>query len=363
MSYRTALAYLAKQTATVELSNRSGGRAAVCPLWNGQVMTSCCDGFDSESFGFINVAEIDKRTPEKTICNFGGEDIWTITPVAAAYEIENDSSSEVVLTAAVNASDANGKAVRFQLKRTVSLLDSIDINAAFGSYFSSGTAAAAGMTNTAAIAERLNESNVLSVGFVTHNAVRSNDEAVVSSRMRGMFNAAGHTAVIVPVIHDEDEESDKFPYRLDFLGASPHQRIRHLSDKLLFAADGEGRCQLSLRRNNAAAVVGSIEFRSGTLTLWTFQNNSREPVAGGQSPALESFLRFTNYGKRDTGIAGTMKCYEVNSFSSPQDLYPDEELVYRQYTLHISAENGVLNEIMQSVFAVTYQQVYDKMNL
>ncbi|MDR3233185.1 MAG: hypothetical protein LBT46_05915 [Planctomycetaceae bacterium] len=355
MSYKTALSYLTKQTATVELSNRSGGHVAVCPQWNGRIMTSCCDGFESQGFGFINVPEINRNSQNKVLCNFGGEDAWTMTPAGVSFEVENDSSDEAVLKSSITATDANGKAAQFHLSRTISLLDETDIETVFGTH----------------IARVLEVPDVLSVGFVSHNAVRSNDDTVLSSRMRGMFNATDHTVLIVPLMQDT-EESDRFPYRLDFLGSSPHHRIRHLPDKLLFIADGAKRCQLSVRYNNAAAVIGSVEFRSGLLTLWTFHipdvpalkdETELEYVSMNTAMAAENFLRFTNYGKTFSGVTEQMKCYEINSFSAPQELFPDEELTYRQYTLHINAENEVLDEIVREVFGVTYRQVYDKINL
>ena len=54
MSYGEAREFLAKHTELVELTNDDGARVAVCPEWQGRVMTSTCGGMEGLSFGFVN---------------------------------------------------------------------------------------------------------------------------------------------------------------------------------------------------------------------------------------------------------------------------------------------------------------------
>ena len=44
MSYREAKEFLDQHTGVVELSDGGGARVAVCPGWQGRVMTSTCGG-------------------------------------------------------------------------------------------------------------------------------------------------------------------------------------------------------------------------------------------------------------------------------------------------------------------------------
>ena len=54
MTYRQAREFLAQHTKLIELTDDEGARVAICPQWQGRVMTSTCGGLDGPSFGFIN---------------------------------------------------------------------------------------------------------------------------------------------------------------------------------------------------------------------------------------------------------------------------------------------------------------------
>ena len=54
MSYREVIKFLDRHTDVVELASDDGARVAVCPEWQGRVMTSSCGAGDGQSFGFVN---------------------------------------------------------------------------------------------------------------------------------------------------------------------------------------------------------------------------------------------------------------------------------------------------------------------
>ena len=64
-TYGEAKEYLSRHTTVIELSNKDGVRVAICPAWQGRVMTSTCSGPDGPSFGFVHREYIDAA---KRIC-------------------------------------------------------------------------------------------------------------------------------------------------------------------------------------------------------------------------------------------------------------------------------------------------------
>jgi hypothetical protein len=335
VSYHNAVSYILSKTPVVELYNLWGGRVAVCPQWNGRVMTSTCDGLDGTSFGFINVRKINANIEDSPFSYYGGEDQFTFSPTTGGYAVTSTNNSEVSLRRTFQTADAAGKLGQFELQRTVSLLDRDGIALVFGE----------------AVDTALNRTDVSAVGFYTANVVQSETKALVSGRLRGMFNATPHTVAVIPYLPNDpyDEESS---LATNFFGGAPNGRIRHLLQTLLIRADGAGRCQISTLRSWTASVWGMIEFQTGSLTLWSYEL----PMFSD-----EDSVRFYNHGATHPGEQSFPRFYEADILASPQELYPDESLKYSQYTLHLSADNTTLAHLVKNLFGAGYEQIYDKM--
>ena len=323
MSYHDALDYLAQKTSVIELCDQLGGRIAICPEWNGRVLTSTCDGLDGDSFGCVNVQAIETDRFE----NFGGEDQWTISPLVHPYVIDDIKENRAVLQRSLQMLDANGALVECHLSRSISLLSQRKMGDLFGD----------------AVAVALEQENVSVVGFRTENTVRSQEKARIASRQRGMFNASPHTFVIVS--HPQNEFApEPFPVAIDYLGGSPHGRLRHLPQTLLIRADGHGRCQTTIPYSAAPSIFGAVELRFGTLTLWVFDL---------PSDSEEDVIRIYNSGRPHIGDLNWSEYYEMNCFSATQKLLPENSLTYCQYTLHLNADNHTLGHLIQQIFDVS----------
>jgi len=324
MSYNDALNYLVKKTPVVELYDQLGGRVAVCPEWNGRVMTSTCDGLDGNSFGYVNVQAIDAENFE----NFGGEDLWTISPLDLSLTIENIKENKTLLQRTLRMADANGQSVEFHLSRSISLLSRQRMGTLFGD----------------AIADALKQEDVSVVAFRTENTVRSQEKACVASRQRGMFNACPHTFIVIST-PPENFLSKPPTIDIDYLGGSPHGRIRHIADALLFRADGRGRCRATIPFSAVPPLFGAVELRSGTLTLWMFDvpEESEE----------KNIIRIYNHGHPHTGGLDWATYYEMNSFSAARELLPEHALSYCQCTLHLNAGNDILGGLVRQIFDVS----------
>jgi len=87
MSYREAREFLARQTKLIELTNDDGARVAVCPQWQGRVMTSTCGGLEGPSFGFINRRFIEAGKPDARFNNYGGEERMWLSPEGGQFSL------------------------------------------------------------------------------------------------------------------------------------------------------------------------------------------------------------------------------------------------------------------------------------
>jgi hypothetical protein len=335
MSYHNALNYIAQKTSVIELYDQSGGRVAICPEWNGRVLTSTNGGLEGDSFGYVNVQAIETDRCE----DLGGENLGTFSPLRYSYSVESIKKHRALLERTHRMADSNGVSVEFHHTREISLLSPFQAGEIFADAVPEGAAA---------VMEILERSDVVSVGFCVECAVRAQEKAHLAGRQRGMFNASPHTAVIVsapPVFSPEPFSAD-----VDYLGGAPHGRIRHLDEALLIKADGQGRCQVTMPFANAPPVFGAIERKSGTLTLWSFD-------LPDDYPGTDDMIRIYNPGRSQGGESDWATYYEMNFFSAVREVSPEHPLEHVQSTLHINADNAILDELIQKIFGLSLESI------
>ena len=87
MTYGTVRGFLGEHTRVVELSGERGARVAVCPEWQGRVMTSTCGGDDGVSFGFVNRSFIEAGKHDPQFNNYGAEDRMWLSPEGGRFSL------------------------------------------------------------------------------------------------------------------------------------------------------------------------------------------------------------------------------------------------------------------------------------
>ncbi|MDR2115029.1 MAG: hypothetical protein LBP87_01460 [Planctomycetaceae bacterium] len=354
MSYRNAIDYLGSKTRIFELCNQIGGRIVICPDWNGNVMTSTCDGIDGNSFGLINVNAIDAGKTDWFYNSYGGEDQLVFFPENGKFVIDSMPQHPVVrmrrsvrLNTTLNTTlnTAHKNHAEFDLIRTVRLLERYDVHEAFGD----------------AVAISLDQMDVSFVGFITANSIVNSTTHSplwthpVSVQIRGMFNSGQSTVAIIPFQPAEEPESE-IPIDTNFFGSSPHGRLRLLPSAALLRTDGKYRCQVTVPREQAKPFLGALDFREGTLTLVTF-----DMLDLPYSDELEQKVQAYNHGPTFPGETDFAPFYKFNIFSLIHELPHDETLIFHQSTLHINADNRTLAYLVQEIFGVEYEQIYEKM--
>lgn len=421
VSYRNAINFLGTKTTVIELCNQFGGRVAVCPDWNGRVMTSTCNGLDGGSFGMIDVAAINACPVGQISPLSGGEDQMSLSPQEGPFsllapvrlddqkrgpleppELLSPYSDGIFIVDSVppapeirmrrSISVANLAASRFDLDlvRTVRLLGTRDISSIFGD----------------SVAVALEQMDVSCVGFVTTNSLANRGQnhdrstGLISLMVRSMYNSGADTVAIIPFRKGPKEKLGPTACS-DFFGAAPHGRIRTLPDAAILRADGKGRCQIGLSRRRAVSQCASIDFREGVLTLiafdmpekpWlhdyvsndfveVFNDDSIDFVSirdyysgkGGMpwNIALASddndflfsgeVLRAYNHGLIGTEKPLSGQYYGFEVFSPAYELAHGESLTHHQYTLHVNADNRTLEYLVENALGIRYEQIFDKM--
>lgn len=386
MSYREAREFLARWTRVVELSDGQDARVAICPQWQGRVMTSTCGGLDGPSFGFINREFIERGQPDPRFNNYGGEDRMWLSPEGGQFSLWfkpgepqtldhwytppalNEGAFEVTASGRDSACRLgrrmefqNASATRFDLDvtREVRLLGKADLDALFGP----------------SIGAILASPGVKRVAYETINTILNRGPAMAKERglvsiwILGMLNAGPETVVIVPY-KAGDERRLGPAVRSDYFGPISPQRLKILPGAILFRADGCSRGKIGTSQRRARNVLGSIDFAGSVLTVVQFtmpddpaahdyMNNVWElPQA---SPYTGDVANSYNDGPPSPGKKGLGAFYEIETLSPAAALDTGQSLTHRHRTLHIQADAATLQELARAILGVDLATVRAEM--
>ncbi len=238
----------------VELTGEDGERVAICPDYQGRVMTSTTGDLQGRSLGWINRSFIEKGVPDKHFNNYGGEDRLWLGPEGGPFSLWfapgveqdlanwitppalNDGAFKVVsskedpyyrLSREMKLGNASKTQFHLQVTREIRLQKAHHFTELFGT--DAGSALSAG--------------NLKLVGFQTNNTVTNRGPAMtrenglVSIWSLGQFPAGARTLVIVP--YTAGEEAKLGPIvNSDYFGTIPADRLRVNQQAVWFLADG-----------------------------------------------------------------------------------------------------------------------------
>jgi hypothetical protein len=387
MTYREAKGFLEKFTKVIELTSDDGqARVAICPDWQGRVMTSTCGGPDGLSFGFLNRPFIEAGKPNRQFNNYGGEDRLWLSPEGGQFSLwfkpgvaqtidnwftppaMNEGPFEVVSSGgdgvcrmARRMQLENASSTRFDLAvtRQVRLLDSADLKHLFGE----------------SAARQMTQAGVRRVAYETANTITNQgqpmtkEKGLVSIWMLGMLNSGPKTVVIVP--YKPGDESCLGPVvRSDYFGSVPPERLKILPEAILFLGDGNYRSKIGTSQQRAKNVLGSMDFQAGVLTLVHFtmpDDPTQHPYMNNlwQLPQAEPYVgdvaNSYNDGPLGPGKPGLGPFYEIESLSPAAALKPGESLTHCHRTVHIQAEMPVLAQLARQVLGVDLDKVRHEM--
>lgn len=386
MSYGDAIAFLKKHTQVVELAGSGGARVAVCPAWQGRVMTATCAGDEGPSFGFVYKEFIESGKLNPHFNNYGGADRMWLSPEGGQFGLWFKPGDAQNLTnwftppalnegawavAAAPSSQAcrmtqpmafgNASATQFSLMvdREVRLASAADLGDWFG----------------ATVAKTLGGDGVRLVGYETINAITNQgpamqpEKGLVSIWMLGMLNSSPRTVVMVPYRAGSEEKLGPV-VKSDYFGAVPPERLKVTPEAILFLCDGECRSKIGASQRRARNVLGSIDFQASVLTLVQFTmpaNPAEEMYLNNMwelpqaKPFVGDVANSYNDGPPAPGQKSMGGFYEIESLSPAKALATGEKLVHHHRTVHIQADMAVLSGLAKDVLGVDLAKVRQTM--
>lgn len=383
MTYREAKSFLEKHTKVLELTSEDGqARVAVCPEWQGRVMTSTCGGLDGLSFGFLNRPFIEAGKPNRQFNNYGGEDRLWLSPEGGQFSLwfkpgvaqtidnwftppaMNEGPFEVVsaagqpvcrMTRRMRLENASSTRFDLAVSRDVRLLDAADLKTLFGE----------------SAVRLMTQAGVRRVAYETANTITNQgqpmtkEKGLVSIWMLGMLNSGPKTVIIVP--YKSGDETRRGPVvRSDYFGTVPPERLKVLPEAILFLGDGKYRSKIGTSQQRAKNVLGSMDFEAGVLTLVHFtmpDDPTKHPYMNNlwQVPQAEPYVgdvaNSYNDGPLGPGKPGLGPFYEIESLSPAAVLKPGESLGHSHRTIHIQADMPVLTRLAKEVLGVELETV------
>jgi hypothetical protein len=387
MTYREAADYLARHTRLVELTGENPeARVAICPEWQGRVMTSTCGGPEGPSFGFLHREFIEAGKLDPRFNNYGGEDRMWLSPEGGPFSLWfksgqpqtlenwytpaalNEGAFEVTsaangpccrLSRAMHFENASSTPIDVDVTRDVRLLGSGELEKLFG----------------AAAIELVSWAGVRCVAYETVNTIvnrgapLTRQRGLVSIWILGMLNCGPQTVVVVP--YKPGDAGRLGPaVRSDYFGSVPPDRLKIAPEAILFRADGNWRSKIGTSQHRARNVLGSIDFQAGALTLVQFtmpDDPVRHPYMNNvweinpDEPYVGDVANSFNDGPLSPGGKGLGPFYEIESLSPAVALETGQSLTHHHRTVHVQAEVSILDRLAEQTLGIGLENVRSAM--
>jgi len=358
--------FLSKHQETVILKNDQA-MLAICPAYQGRVMTSTSGGKKGLSYGWINYKLIESRDILRHINPVGGEDRFWLGPEGGQFSIffkkgdqftlEDWQTPAVIDTETYNMVSASETSVSFEkefqienysgtsitvkVDRSISLLSDSQLQEMLNTKF-------AGKLNTVAY----QSSNTITN---SGDAAWTKESGALSIWILGMFNPSPSMTILIPFKEGSENELGQ-KVNDTYFGKVPGDRLIVGDDILYFKGDGLYRSKIGLNPKRALPLMGSYDEDANVLTIvhyskpegatdyvnsmWELQD---DPFAGD---AANSY----NDGPVDGKAMGPF--YELESSSPAAFLNPGESTTHVHTTVHIQGEETELDAIVQQLFHV-----------
>ncbi len=363
------LEFLSKYQQTILLQD-GDAMVAVCPAYQGRVMTSSAGGKAGMSYGWINYDLISSGEIPKHIYPVGGEDRFWLGPEGgqfsiyfqqgAAFTFEEWQTPPPIDTEPFDlvSSDARSAVFEkdFKLKNYSGAEFEIKVNRKIS------------LLGQEEIRELIPMEDGLSyVAYQSVNAITNigenpwtKDSGTLSIWILGMFTPSDNTTIMIPF--RQGNEADLGPIVNDtYFGKVPADRLVIEDGLILFRGDGKYRSKIGLSPSRALPYMGSYDAANLVLTivyfskeegvtdyvnsLWEIQN---DPFAGDVSNSY-------NDGPVDGVAMGPF--YELESSSPAAFLKPGASMTHVHKTIHITGQEAELDKITLNLFKVKLETI------
>jgi Family of unknown function (DUF6786) len=368
--------FLVAHTNVVELTGENGERVAICPEYQGRVMTSTTGDLEGTSYGWVNKECIERGVVDKHFNNYGGEDRFWLGPEGGPYSLFfapgaaqtlanwytppalNDGAFKITstkndphyrLTRQIQLTNAAKTQLTLEVNREIHLQKLHHFEKLFG----------------AEAQEAVKAGNLRLVGFQTINTVTnrgpamSRDKGLFAVWSLGQFPAGERTSIIIPYKGAGEPELGPI-INSEYFGQVPPQRLRVNSQAVWFSGDGDYRSKIGVPQPRAKPIAGSIDLDRGVLTLIHFSMPD-DPTNYGyvnnmwgkqDEPFRGDVFNSYNDGPPEPGKTALGGFYELESLSPAAALPTGRSITHRQTTFHVEGDVAHLARVAKAALGV-----------
>jgi len=381
-TYGQQLEFLRKHTQVIELTNGHGARIAICPQWQGRVMTSTSGDLAGPSFGWINREFITAGKPSAAFNNYGGEDRFWLAPEGGPFSLWFATGSEQTLPNWFTPKDLNEGA--FEVTPQDRSTYRMQRNAKFTNFakasFDLEVTREIRLLPTVQFAEQidgLDSATVRSakglrmVGFASSNTITNRgsamkrDSGLVSLWILGQFPAGDQTVIVVPYRAGDEKELGPV-VNANYFGDVPADRLKVTPTAILFRGDGKYRAKLGTSAKRAKPIAGSIDFRTGVLTLVHFTMPA-DPTAAlylnntwkakQDKPYAGDAFNSYNDGPPEPGAPALGGFYELETLAPAVELANGKSSTHVHSTFHFQGDIAALAPVAKAALGVDLEEV------
>lgn len=358
--------FLSKHQETIVLKNGES-MLAICPAYQGRVMTSTSGGEKGLSYGWLNYKLIESGETLDHINPVGGEDRFWLGPEGGQFSIFFKKGDQFNLNdwQTPPAIDTETYNVVSKSKSSVSFEKEFQVDNYIGTSLKLKVDRSVGLLSASELQEILTielPDNVKSVAYRSSNTITNTGEkewtresGALSIWILGMFNPSPSMTIIIPFKKGTEKDLGQ-KVNDTYFGEVPDDRLVVRDDILFFKGDGNYRSKIGLSPKRALSLMGSYDEEAKVLTIvqyskpegttdyvnsmWELQE---EPFSGD---AANSY----NDGPVDGSAMGPF--YELESSSPAAFLASNESMTHLHTTIHIQGEEAELNSVVQKLFNV-----------
>lgn len=365
------LEFLTKHQETILLKN-GDAMLAVCPGYQGRVMTSTAGGESGMSYGWLNYDLIESGEILAHINPVGGEDRFWLGPEGGqfsiffkkgedfnlanwqtpapidtdTYDIVSKSNTAVTFEKEFEIVNYSETKMSLKVHRRISLLSAQDLQEKLDLELS----------------DKLSFVAYQSLNTITNTGPNKWDRAsgALSIWILGMFNPSPEMTIFIPFKQDPIDESGE-KVNDSYFGKVPADRLVVKDDMLFFKGDGQFRSKIGLNPDRALPLIASYDARFKVLTLvhYTKPEGAREYVNSmwelQEAPFAGDVVNSYNDGPVDGKVMGPF--YELETSSPAAFLASDQSMTHVHTTMHIQGEEEELNLIIKDLFKIDIETI------
>jgi hypothetical protein len=375
-SYGAVRDFLVAHTNVVELTGENGERVAICPEYQGRVMTSTTGDLDGRSYGWVNKSFIERGEKDPHFNNFGGEDRLWLGPEGGAYSLWFAPGADQKLPNWLTPPALNEGAFKiasskeepyYKLTRTMQFQNAAktQFNLEVTREIHLQKAHHFGKLFGAEAQSALQAGRLKMVGFQTINSLTNRgpamtrDKGLVSIWSLGQFPAGARTYILLPYKAGEEVELGQV-VNSEYFGRIPPERLRISSQGIFFLGDGKYRSKIGVSQTRAKNVAGAIDLQQGILTLvhytmpsdpnsFSYVNNNW----GRQQEAYRGDV-FNSYndGPPEPGKPAMGGFFELESLSPAAQLPTGKSIAHTHTTFHIEGDASALARVAKAALGM-----------